>query len=98
MYKTLFIFYNLKTNEVWSVVCSFRLNLYNPQFADENAGLTLNFTKTKYLSIGEEKCELDVGERIKINGCENYKYLVARIDSEGNDKLEIKLNSISCRL
>lgn len=56
--------------------------------AYEKAGPKVNFDKTKYMVVGEDANDLDIGWRI-VHNCKEYKYLGVVISKEGNSKKEI---------
>ncbi|XP_067145517.1 uncharacterized protein [Centruroides vittatus] len=51
-------------------------------------GLYINMSKTKYLSIGGAKTDMEL-EGEKIEGCEHYNHLEIQIHQDGRDVLEI---------
>lgn len=56
--------------------------------AYEKAGPKVNFDKTKYMVVGEDANDLDMGGMI-VHNCEEYNYLGGVIFKEGDSKKEI---------
>ena len=56
----------------------------------EEWGLEVNRTKTKYMCIGHESQNLQVGDNQTIGICKNYVYLGTQIDSTGRTENEIQ--------